>query len=351
MQKIGAAAPHNVYVCRNLRNIPPVSMHQVDPVTLLKQTNELSAKIDMIQAAGEQQLGMIMETVHLLRTEIREVNVAVQPNISTLVQLPSTPVQQQRPLPPPMQQLQQQHPQQQQALQYNTVLRNGLEEPSAFAQNTSSQRQRGLRTPVPYNTPAGQGQEPARYGGGQRQSQGGRRGFWETDEEGFSRHVRAPRRRPAPLIGTGKQSRLQVARGHRQCHVFVSRLAPHTTEEEVAGVVEDISGEKPMKVEKLKTRDTNYASFHVTAAEDHREALLNIEAWDEGTLVRRFFRQRLTPRTEDNVGNGGSQSVDNSSVTSSNTTTNLEGAEIVNETNFVESNQAVNVNGDHSPNS
>ena len=115
----------------------------------------------------------------------------------------------------------------------------------------------------------------------------------------------------------------------------------------MARVVEDISGEKPMKVEKLKTRYSNYASFHVTAAEDHREALLNIEAWDEGTLVRKFFRQRLTPRTEDNVGNGESNTVDNSSESgnSSNMNSNDNG------TIQIESDVAEKVNGDPSINS
>ena len=44
-----------------------------------------------------------------------------------------------------------------------------------------------------------------------------------------------------------------------------------------------------MKVEKLRTRYPTYASFHVVAAECHRDALLSVDAWDEGTLVRSYY--------------------------------------------------------------
>ena len=143
--------------------------------------------------------------------------------------------------------------------------------------------------------------QPPQYQGG------GRRGFWETDEDGFSRHVQPPRRRPTrppPLIGKGKQNRLQVVKMQRKCNIFVSRLAAHTTEDDLSKVVEDIINVKPLQIEKLRTRYTSYASFRVTAAEEHREALLCIDAWGEGTLARNYYIPRkinvLNPKYETN---------------------------------------------------
>ena len=62
-------------------------------------------------------------------------------------------------------------------------------------------------------------------------------------------------------------------------------------------VVEDIIHEKPVRVEKLKTRYSGYASFHVTASLSHVEELMNVNAWDEGTLVRRYYFQRQIQRS------------------------------------------------------
>ena len=62
------------------------------------------------------------------------------------------------------------------------------------------------------------------------------------------------------------------------------------------GVVEDVIGEKPMKVERLNTRRPTYASFCITADDSHRDALLNVNSWDEGVLVRPFFQTRAPTR-------------------------------------------------------
>ena len=127
-----------------------------------------------------------------------------------------------------------------------------------------------------------------------------------SDNEGFSSFQRRERR--PPVIGTGQRQRLRVVHEHRRCDVFVSRLHPDTTDEELSRVVEDIIGEAPLKVFKLHTRHPSYASFHVTAAEAHRSALLCTEAWDEGTLVRPYFvQQRKSSRDNDGASVVSSQ--------------------------------------------
>ena len=74
--------------------------------------------------------------------------------------------------------------------------------------------------------------------------------------------------------------------------MFVSRLSPDTTEEEIRGNVVDVLGCEPLEVEKLRNRRPGYASFRVTCEEQHLQQLLHEDAWDEGALVRPFIGRR-----------------------------------------------------------
>ena len=138
-----------------------------------------------------------------------------------------------------------------------------------------------------------------------------------VDDEGFQQRAKPARRpRPPPIIGTGQRNRLRVVKEVRRCDLFVSRLAPDTTEDDIAKIVEDATGEKPLHVLKLRTRHPSYASFHVTAADAHRDALLCTEAWDGGTLVRSYFVQRMKnsrANNNDMVSNSGDKGVDRQS--------------------------------------
>ena len=63
MQLIIAHAPMNVYTCRNLHNVPTVTMRNVNPVTLLYQTSEVKAEIAEINRSNAQQLDIVMESL------------------------------------------------------------------------------------------------------------------------------------------------------------------------------------------------------------------------------------------------------------------------------------------------
>ena len=327
MHRIGSAAPNKVFVCRNLRNIPPLSVQNLDPVSLFNQNNDVKARIETIQKSSEQQLGIIMDSVHNLRVEIREIKVAMQPQLTPISQpgnnQPSLPVQQQAGDQVGQQQLMQQQQQQPlQSMRYSDAAWRGAQAhpPSNRTMQggnaaTTQRQYRPMTTPAP---PIHQ-TEWVSQGAAQPPSRGGR-GFWEADSEGFRRRVAPPRRRPTgppPLIGTGKHSRLQVVKAVRRCNIFVSRLSPTTTEDDISRVVQDITGEKPIKIEKLKTRRPSYSSFHVVADEAHREALLTSDAWDEGTLVKKFYAPRLERRhvisgnNQENLDVGNMSTTDN----------------------------------------
>ena len=157
---------------------------------------------------------------------------------------------------------------------------------------------------TPWNNRAGRA--PRAGQGSDTHSHSGNRGHWESDEEGFSRFV-PPQRRPRapPLIGTGKSNRLQVVKSIKRCNIFVGHATlwriygPHTTVEDISRVVQEIIKEKPLHIKKLKTRYPSYASFQVTALEEHHTALLSSDAWDEGALVRNFFVRRQFPPFSD----------------------------------------------------
>ena len=62
-----------------------------------------------------------------------------------------------------------------------------------------------------------------------------------------------------------------------------------------------------MRIEKLQTRHPSYASFHVVADEAHRDALLTSDAWDEGTLVKKFYSPRQDTEDRRAANSGSSQ--------------------------------------------
>ena len=73
-------------------------------------------------------------------------------------------------------------------------------------------------------------------------------------------------------------------------------------------------------MERLKTRHLSYASFRLTADASHREALLCIDAWDEGTLVKNFYVQRQHMRTGNTRDAGSSHAGDGSQMGDSSST-------------------------------
>ena len=122
---------------------------------------------------------------------------------------------------------------------------------------------------------------------------------WEEDEEGF-RQQRSRRRwkeRPQPIIGRSQRQKLRVVPVYRD--IFVSRLHPETSVEEIVELVTEVcGGTAPADVQKLSSRYSRYSSFRVTCTAQHKELLMTEDAWEDGALVRPYFAKRNINRTD-----------------------------------------------------
>ena len=77
MQRISVLVPRRVYTCRDPTNMPPISMTNVDPVMLYKQSEALKAEneemkkeIEAMKTAHKAQLTNIMEAIEQLRKKL-----------------------------------------------------------------------------------------------------------------------------------------------------------------------------------------------------------------------------------------------------------------------------------------
>lgn len=88
----------------------------------------------------------------------------------------------------------------------------------------------------------------------------------------------------------------------RSIDVFVSRLYPSTTVEEIVELVHSVKNDlnvRDVKVEKLPSRQEGlYSSFHVEicVSPDHIKNAIDLymssQAWPMGVFVRRYFRPK-----------------------------------------------------------
>ena len=114
------------------------------------------------------------------------------------------------------------------------------------------------------------------------------------------------RRATKVTYGKAAISKLQTARIKKFVHLFVTRLDPDTTCDDVTNCVIDSVSETldnalnkdSIKCEKLQTKFDTYASFRVSAAVDDsiKDAVINLlmsgDGWPVGVLVRRFYYSR-----------------------------------------------------------
>lgn len=104
--------------------------------------------------------------------------------------------------------------------------------------------------------------------------------------------------RAAPLIGVKTSSSLKCVDPKKLVRykaLFVTRLAPETTADEIeAHLKADLPILNDVKVSKLATRLTNYASFHIKVPLSDFPLVNNTTIWPEGALVKEF-RGRMTP--------------------------------------------------------
>ena len=333
MQRISVLSPRRVYVCRDLTNVPPVSMTNVDPVMLYRQSNEVKADIEAMKTGYQNQMTIIMEAIEQLRVEMKD---SKNNNEETRTTRPTETLEDAPPEEPEPTVEEASEPAQfsavtASAIKNKTPPSSGTPPPAApkpsrsQTANTGRGRGRGGRGRGSSNASMG-----LRTGGVTRYDSGtwfghdhsaraprrdGRGGWvWVTDDEGYRQRVRlqSPERtaspaptprptarpavRPPPVIGTGQRHGLRVvAPPPPRFDLYVSRLHPDTTVEEIMRVIRNITDEDPINVNKLGNRFPNpkFSSFRVSCAAKHEQALLNCESWDEGTVVRKFTTRRI----------------------------------------------------------
>jgi hypothetical protein len=106
-----------------------------------------------------------------------------------------------------------------------------------------------------------------------------------------------PARRPAAICGKALGSSSLAVDGIRRADVFITRLRPDTTTDDVSDLIRDTFPYcTSVKAERLETRYNTYASFRAELCvkrskfDDLISAVYMEDSWPSGVLVRRFFR-------------------------------------------------------------
>ena len=116
-----------------------------------------------------------------------------------------------------------------------------------------------------------------------------------TNETGKA-HSNKPAARRMQIYGKAHTDRNITVDNIRRVELFVSRLQPDTTTEEMSEMATNsFSNLTAVAVEELKTRFDTYTSFHVTLSIKHSgfqdllAAVYSENNWPEGVFVRRYF--------------------------------------------------------------
>lgn len=118
--------------------------------------------------------------------------------------------------------------------------------------------------------------------------------------------VNQPRRKRPLVIGKKLDSKIKSVRTWRTVDVFLSRLDPDTTVDDIKNCSLEIlrsdanfdPAEVTVNGEQLQSKYGSYASYHVSVTVDSSkfgaaiELLMNKELWPLGVLVRRFFHKK-----------------------------------------------------------
>jgi hypothetical protein len=110
-------------------------------------------------------------------------------------------------------------------------------------------------------------------------------------------------RRPKAIVGVKSGTALRVVQSRKTVDVFISRLSPDTTVEEVNNCALDVLRTDSsfdlahinVKCSLLKAKFDSYCSYHVAVGVDSGlfgkavDLLMTSEAWPAGVLVRRYF--------------------------------------------------------------
>lgn len=107
-----------------------------------------------------------------------------------------------------------------------------------------------------------------------------------TDEDGYT--LVQKKRRVRPATGTNSTSKLTaVPRPPRSRALFVSRLDPTTTVDDIAAILSNVV--KTCVCTPLPSRHVSYASFHIAVEWDDFDKVNDASVWPIGCLFRQFF--------------------------------------------------------------
>ena len=110
--------------------------------------------------------------------------------------------------------------------------------------------------------------------------------------------------RPIPVIGKSQDRKLTSVATSRTVELFVSRLHPHTSYNEVKECAESIvqaDSIVPLEIQCLSLKpkfEGLYASFHVSLRVDSADfsraitLLMNADLWPAGVFVKRYFKPK-----------------------------------------------------------
>ena len=114
----------------------------------------------------------------------------------------------------------------------------------------------------------------------------------DNDADGYTRVTRKRSVRTKAVIGTNNgTSSLKVKTG-RFVSLFVSRLDPETTHEDLETFFRD-THKLAATCTQLTTKHDSYASFKVDGMCDSAADLYNSDKWPAGVYLRKFFRQKV----------------------------------------------------------
>ena len=91
-----------------------------------------------------------------------------------------------------------------------------------------------------------------------------------TDDDGFIKCTAKRNRQNAPITGNANSGTLKGVNKNGQFHLFVTRLHPDTTEEDITNVPAEVGIQA--SCERLETRYSSYASYLCHAPETETEA-------------------------------------------------------------------------------
>ena len=283
-----------VFASLNLNNIPYVELKNVDGAALMWQQGQLK---DQLQSMSEEQ-GAIKAQLASIVEHLRSEKANPQPDIAQIPEVPST----------------------------DSSYRGAALRANAAKQSTNTTQQPPAPPPAPQRTSAApvEPQPPAappgpKPGGARAREP---RGFWRSNErradsqgrpggatrgEGArrsdtdTRNERIPRgyrededgflhripREPPPMGRKKGTALAAVPFSPRKARIFVSRVRPTTTVDEIREFVRSITGEDAA-VQRIVTRNEKYASFLVSVEKQVEDQVLDPDEWEEGLIIRPF---------------------------------------------------------------